>query len=309
MPTRIPSTWRGLALLALAALPLALPPAAAAEPFEYRAVPDESNVSTYAGLSFVLDVNPDFTELLPGGDDFPLFANLSGFSNTFASPASRLTAEVGLPDVVGSEISFSTLRLNVPNVPGTLIGGDIIRVPLDLTGSPIQLISFTATVSKLDIVLNEPFSSTLTPIGEDEWAWAGLANVHITGEINPTVNVPTMDPVALVPVPFEQDAMLPLFGTFGGDDMATWVTLGAEIDPLVDPPIEIAPDPTFQQFDIGELGLVTGFLSLNAFAIQELSTDVFYLNDDQPLPLPEPGGVAMLAVGALALGALSRTRR
>lgn len=300
MPIRAALLLRATAALAILALPLS----AAALPFEYRVKSqDDSNIYTEVRATGVFDVNPDFTELLPGGNDFPYGVSLSGTSNTFASPASRLTADVGLPSGsgVGSNIDISALRLNIPNLPGTLIGGDIISVPLDVTGSPVQLVSFTATVSNFDITLNDPFSASLTEIGPNEWAWATVANVHVTGEVNPTVNVPTMDPVTLAPVPIDQDLLLPLFGTFGGDGSGSYVTLGIEVDPLTDAPIELDVDPVFQQFDLADLGLVTGFLSLDTLLIQELTTDVVYTND--VVPIPEPGTALLLGLGLAALAA------
>lgn len=296
MPFRAVSLLRAAAVLAVVAPSLT----AAALPFEYRVRDDDdSNIYTEASVTGVFDVNPDFTEALPGGNDFPYGVSLSGTSNTFASPASRLTADVGRPGPVGSSIDVSALRLNIPNLPGTLIGGDVISVPLDVTGSPVQLVSFNATVSNFDITLNDPFSATLTEIGPNEWAWATVANVHVTGEVNPTVNIPTMDPVTLAPVPIDQDLMLPLFGTFGGDNSSSFVTLGIEVDPLTDPPITLDLDPFFQQFDVAELGLVTGFLSLDTLLIQELTTDVVYTNDT--VAVPEPGTGLLLGLGLVGL--------
>ena len=254
------------------------------------------------GVNAQVDFNPDFTELLPGGDDFPFAANLTGFSNTQPTPQSRVTADVGLPGnfIEANGITFSPdLLIRTANVPGQFQGFGFVSVPLDVTGASFQLLALTARVSFFDVVLDEPFTSALTPTGNPyEWLWSGLANVTLTGELVPMVTVPTVPPVELEPVPFSQSLTIPLAGTFSGIPTGTEITVGIPIDTLENQDLSL---PTIeQQFDVAELGVVTGFFKLDTLLLTDFSTEAVYRNAT-PLPEPSTGPLVALAIAGAAL--------
>jgi hypothetical protein len=296
--------WCGFGIGWIAALPW-LASAAGAAPLQYTVVGSESNVRIDMGANASVDFTPDFTELLPGGDDFPFALIMSGFSNTQPTPQSRLTADVGLPDnfYEAHGIVFSDLLIRTANVPGTIQGFGFVSVPLDVTGASFQLLAFSARVSYFDIALDEPFASTLTPTGNaNEWLWAGLAHVTLTGELIPVVTVPSVDPVELDPVPFTQSLAIPLAGTFSAIPTGTEITVGVPIDALENQDLSL---PTIdQQFDLAELGVVTGSFKLDTLLLTDFSTEIVYRN---PTPLPEPSTAPVVAL-AIAGAMLNRRR-
>ena len=80
---------------------------ASAIPLSYNVVITESNIGVSMLILGQVDVTPDLTEGLPGGDDFPATALMTGSSNTFPTGASSATADVGLPGL-DDEITIST---------------------------------------------------------------------------------------------------------------------------------------------------------------------------------------------------------
>jgi PEP-CTERM motif len=282
--------------------------AASAVPLQYGVVVSESNVRVDMGVNAAVDFNPDFTELLPGGNDFPFGGVMNGFSNTFPTPQSKVTADVGLPSSFNggaSGITFSELSIRTANVPGAFSGLGVVSVPLDITGSSFQLLAFGAKVSHFDIVLDDPFSSTLTPTGNpNEWLWAGLANVTLSGEITPLVEVPSVQTLELDPVPFSQAVTIPLAGTFSGNQSGTEITVGIPIDTLENQDLSL---PTInQQFKLLQLGLITGFLQLDTLLLTDFSTEIVYRN--ATTPIPEPSTMPLIGL-ALAGFAMARRRR
>jgi hypothetical protein len=296
--------------LAIGAIAVAgLAGSAAASPHHDKDTVQESNLGIEVGVSAGIDMNPDLTELLPpAGDDFPAFAQMSGNENTFPTPQSRVTADVGLPNNFNNGahgIDFSELSIRTTNAPGAIFGFGAISVPMDLTGSDVQLIAFTASLSYLDIVLNTPFSSSLTPTGNpNEWLWSGLADVTISGALAPKVVVPTVQTVELGPYDFSQQVTIPLAGLFSGDGLGTMISVSIPSGTLQDQDLGLAP--ISEDIDIAELGLVTGTFSLDTLTLADISTAIVYRNVS---PIPEPGTAALLGAGLAGIALRSRRRR
>lgn len=182
MPNQVGTRFAGLI-----GLVSAVASAASAVPLPYAVVQAESNVFARARLTSTIDVQPDFT------NTFPFTEPLNGSSNTMPSTLSHLTADVGLPANFCNGcngITFSELVIHTFNLPGPLLGTSSVPVPLAITGSPVLFVTFTANVASLQITLNTPLSSMLTPSANpDEWLWAGVADVTISGTLKPDLNV------------------------------------------------------------------------------------------------------------------------
>ena len=136
--------------------------AATAIPLTYSVVQDESNVFVSASVNAVVDANPDLLNV------FPQYGNMTGSSNTRPTRFSRVIADVGLPggfEDGANGITFSELSIRLQDLPGPLQGFGVISVPLDLTGSGLQLLGFYASFSSFRLDINAPFSSSLTPSG------------------------------------------------------------------------------------------------------------------------------------------------
>jgi hypothetical protein len=286
-------------------LSCALGAAVSAVPLQYNVVVAESDVQVSTTVQAGVDINPDPTELLPGGNDFPTFASMSGTSITQPTTQSKVTADVGLPGSFGNGtngITFSELSIILPQLPGALEGFGLVPIPLDLTGTNNQFFAFFATVTSFRIDLNSAFSSSLTPgVNPNEWLWAGLADVTISGKLQPHVVVPTVSDTPGPEVPFSQQVTLPLLGTFSGDNTRTRVAVGVDQDALQDQNLNLPP--TTQQFDVGDLGLITGLLNLRDFNLVDLSTAVVYQNN---APIPEPNTALLLGLGLVTFGVLRR---
>jgi hypothetical protein len=244
-----------------------------------------------------VDVNPDLTEGLPGGDDFPQYGFMSGTSTTRPTLFSTATADVGLPGNMTGDITFSDLRIQLRDLPGPLSGFGVIAVPLDITGSSIQLLGFNATLSAFDIELNAPFTSSLTPTGNpDEWLWAGLADVTLSGMLWPEVFVPTQGPISLGPYPFSQAVTMPLAGTFAGIPTGTEVNVAIPTGTLQDQDLSLPPIDV--PLNLLELGVITAYFHLDTLLLADISTSVVYRNST---PIPEPSTAPLLVLGLVGL--------
>ena len=205
--------------------------AASAAPLLYHVVASESDVSLSTQVTAIMDVNPDFT------NTFPTFGTLVGASDTMPTNDSKVTADVGLPNNFNPAggIDFSNLSIVLQELPGQLEGFGLLPVSLNLLGTNVQFVAFFAHLSSFRIDLDDPFSSSLTPTGNpNEWAWAGLANVTISGALQPLVQIPTQGDVSLGTFPFSQQVTVPLFGTFSGDGTGTKVAVGLQQGALQD---------------------------------------------------------------------------
>jgi len=280
----------------------ALAGSAAASPLLYKVVSSESNASMTVAADAAIDVTPDFL------NQFPVATTLFGTSNTAPTGVSKITADTGLPgsfDNGANGITISEFALNYANLPGTLSGFGSVPVPLNLTGSSFQLIAFTAQVSSLNITLEGPISSSLTPTGNpDEWFWSALSSVTISGTLKPTVNVPITDPVTLGEFPFSQAGVpLLLAGTFAGIPTGSQVTVGIPSDAFTNqdlslPPIAVTGLP------LDGLGLVNGSFSISNLTLADFSTAAVFRN---ATPIPEPGTAALFGLGLVGL-AIRRRR-
>lgn len=288
--------WSSLCRSGMGAIALScgIGTAVSAVPQNYGVLVAESNVQLSTTIQGAIDANPDFTELLPGGDDFPMFASMAGSSNTAPSTDSTAIADVGLPGQFNSEITFSQLSIVLTQLPGVIEGFGIVPVPLDLTGSNNQLVAFFATLSEFRIDLNAPLNSALTPTGNlNEWLWAGLADVTVSGKLKPFVQIPTQADVPLGEFPFSQQvSALPLVGTFSGTNVNTTIAVGLQQGALQNQDLSLPP--IAEVYDVGGLGLVTLLLNLREFTLVDISTAVVY---QSPVPIPEPNTALLLALG------------
>jgi hypothetical protein len=275
--------------------------AAMAAPLTYSVVQAESNVSLTAGVNAVVDVNPDLL------NTFPQYGNMTGSSNTKPTKFSNVIADVGLPGGFNdgaNGITFSELSIRLQDLPGPLEGFGVISVPLDITGSSIQILGFNATFSSFRLDINAPFSSALTPTGNpDEWLWAGPADVTLSGTIAPVVFVPTVGPVPLGSFPFSQALTMPLAGTFAGIPTGTEINVGIPSGTLHDQNLSLPPIDV--PLNLVELGLITAYFHLDTLTLADISTSVVYRS---ATPVPEPGTAALLVLGLAGLAA-RRCRR
>jgi len=296
MSNRIVTRFAGLI-----GLVCAVASAASATSLGYSVVQSESNVFARASLTSTIDIDPDPTNTLPFTEP------LRGSSNTMPSNQSHVTAETGLPDAFNNGangIVFSELTIHSFNVPGTLVGTSSVPVPLGVTGSPVLFVTMTASLTDLKIMLNAPLSSTLTPSANpNEWLWAGLADVTISGTIEPNVVVSAV-PGGLVPVPtqpFSQAAQLPLFGTFSGVPGGTRINVGIDTDAFQDQDLSL--DPINVPLSIPPLFTLN--LDLDTLILEDISTSIVYQN--LSAPIPEPNTALLLGLGLVGL-ALRRSR-
>jgi hypothetical protein len=277
--------------------------AASAAPLTYNVVQAESNTLFQAGALASMDVNPDFANA------FPASVSMLGISNTAPGPLSKVAADVGLPGAFnpGTGITFTDLQIR-QITPGTITGIGSLPVALDILGNTVSLVAVSANVSFFSIVLDAPFSSSLIPSGNpDEWLWAGLANVTLSGFFEPIVTIPTVPDVTLGQFPFSQQVTIPLTGTFASIPTGSEVTVGIAAGALEDQPL---PLPLIQQtipLDPLQLGIVTGSINFGTLILHELSAEAVFRNST-PIPEPAPALLVGLGLAGLALRARRRDR-
>jgi PEP-CTERM motif len=302
------SAHRWLRLAGLSALLGSIAAAASAVPLTYNVIAAESNVLVRARVNNTIDVGPDYTEALaPPDGQFPISETQQGFWQASPSPLSHLTADVGLPDGFGdgaNGINFSSLVIHTFAAPGVIGGSTNVPIPLSVTGSPQTFVTVTASLATLQITLNQPLSSTLTPsVNPDEWLWAGVADVTISGTFAPQLLLPGQLSQAPTPTPFSQNVMLPLAGTFSGIATGSQVTIGIDQDALQNQNLSL--QPVHQSVDLLNLGLVTLTYDFSNLVLADLTAGIVYRN---ATPIPEPGTALLLGLGLAGL-ALRRSRR
>jgi hypothetical protein len=285
------------ALGALALL-LALASSGSAVPLVYSIVPTESELSTSTALTAGVDVTPDLL------NQFPQSVNMFGFSQTQPSYGTTLTADVGLPNAFNDGANGITISQMSVNYFETLQLFSIGSITTPLGGGASQAVAFAANVGSLNITLDSPLTSALIPTGNaGEYLWAGTANVTISGELSPSIIIPTVQTIDLPATPFSQSAPVALEGIFYGDASGTEVTVGIPPDAIQSlnlslPPIQETVDP------LG-LGLVSLTFSFSEFSFVGLNGSIVYTN---PTPIPEPGTFALLCCGLAGFSALRRHR-
>jgi hypothetical protein len=278
----------------------------AADQLLYKVVPSESNASLTVAGDAAVDIS--FDPL----NQFPVAATLSGTSNTGPSGTSKVVADTGLPGAFNNGangITINEFALNYANLPGTLTGFGSLPVPLDLTGSSFQLIGFTAQVSSLNIVLDAPVFSALTPSGNpNEWLYQALASVTISGTLKPTVNVPITDPVTLGEFPFSQAGVpLLLAGTFAGIPTGSQVTVGIPTNAFTNqdlslPPIAVTGLP------LDGLGLINGSFSISNLTLADFSTAAVFRNTTPIRSRGRPRSSALVSSGSRCAAARASHR-
>jgi len=276
--------------------------AASATPLPYQVVQAESNLFARITANSSIDVEPDLT------NTFPFVEPLSGLTNTQPSGFSKLTADVGLPGGFANGangITFSELVLNYQNLPGTLLGTASVPLPLSPLGSPILFLTLSATITDLTITLNSPFTSPLAPgANPDEWEWAGVADVTISGNLKPSLTISAVPGIIPFPdTPFlSQAVQLPLAGLFSGIPGGTRVDVGIPNDQLQNQDLSLPPISV-------PIDQIPGFLldiDITNLLLADINSSTVFRNLSQPIP--EPNTALLLGLGLVGIAHRRRSR-
>lgn len=262
------------ALAALASVP------ASAEILTYRI----SNTSVLSGnLSVVgdMDMEPDLAEA------FPTFLIATGTTNT--RPRGTMVADVPLDQLTGNPIVFQSGEITFPAL-GRVSAGGLVTLPFPpLPGLPVggtTVFAAAFDLGDLTFVFDPPFTTTdLYPSGDGEWTFAALATGVISGTVSPELSIPTMEPIAPLPVPIEPTAIvLPLVGTFSGGAAGTRIALG--LDDATEP---LTLDLAVETLDFTLSPLVAFHATLDSLSVADTNLYVEAKNA-RPLTGGQPSG-------------------
>jgi len=298
------STWNPMRVVFETAVMVGgLATSALAVPLPYSVVVNQSDINSTITVDASATMSPDPLNQF----QHPMIGTLSAISTTRPNPSSSAVADVGLPGNFNNGANGITIsQLTWSTSPGTLEGFALVPVPLSLTGSRFQFLAFTANVASLSLTLDSPLTSSLTPLGTDQWAWTGLGNVTISGVIDPTISIPTKPPVTLGAFPFSESLTMPLAGTFSAAPGHTDLTLGIPTGTLKNQSLSLPPIDV--PLDLTPLGApVTGFFSLSGFVLGDLSTAIVYRNYSiNSAVIPEPGTGLLICIGLLGFAVRRR---
>lgn len=223
-----------------------------------------------------------------------------------ATPNGALVVDTGLPGSfqedlrieAGSQLEFSADGFEL------LLSDLFVGTPVeDELPSNIALLPDIADAT---LTFDGPLDAPLVPTGQNQYTWAGTADVTLDFTFNATVNVPTVGDFGLPsPVPVSVPLpSAPLAGEFQGDSTGTEVVMG--VDELSFQEDVSGEVPTIVA-DLGSLPLVDGDLSVDVTQLApELNGNVVATNTT---PIPEPGTVALLGAGLFGVGAAARCLR
>lgn len=269
---------------------LAIPTSVLAAPAFYLVQPNESDIGLTASAFLTVDSDPDPL------DQFPDFHQVTGTSTSSPTFASSAIVDVGLPGNFNdgaNGITFSSLSIVYADTHRSQVLGGV-ALP---TGGTPQLAGAYFDIEGFSIVLDAPFSASLTPgANPNEYLWAGTASVTVSGDLSATFEIPTVQSVSSPSTPFSQSLTVALAGTFSGDQTGTEVTVGIPTDDLQN--LNLSIPPFSDTIDL--LGLFDISIDFQDFLIANASGAVVYRNNS--VPIPEPGTAALLGIGLLALG-------
>ena len=241
---------------------LALAASAAAEPLTYVLQRDLLQVTVDGQLQTAF-VPPPGVPLTSVTTD--------GISSMTARPSGTAQCDTGLPDSFnggtqeGIYIDIFEAHVDVQEA-GVLLTDLFAPLVAALPPGtlPVPLVGFAGVVdiADLDVSMVAPLSSNLFSLPDpNEYDWAGVAGLRISGTLNLIVAIPGQDPIAVSdPIPFDQVVNpAALAGSFGGDTVGdpTSTTLWVGLEEAT-----VTPDTSALQLGaivipLGAVGSVT----------------------------------------------------